>query len=31
MTGDILHWMMIGFFFGVGFGVSTWIVGKILR
>lgn len=31
MGTEILHWIIVGFFFGIGFGFSTWILSKILR
>lgn len=31
MGAEILHWLLVGFFFGIGLGLSTWIMDKILR
>jgi hypothetical protein len=31
MATEILHWFIVGFFFGAGFGLATWILGKLLK
>ena len=31
MGAEILHWLLVGFFFGVGFGLASWILGKLLK
>lgn len=31
MGADILHWFIIGFFFGLGFALSTWLLGRVLH
>lgn len=31
MGADILHWFIIGFSVGLGYGLVTWLLGKILR
>lgn len=31
MGTDIWHWVLGGFFFGIGFALATWLIGKILR
>lgn len=31
MGSEILHWFIIGFFVGIGYGLATWLLGKLLR
>ncbi len=31
MGSEILHWFVVGFFFGIGFAIATWIVSHILK
>lgn len=31
MIHDFLHYLLIGFAFGVGFGVAQWILNRILK
>ncbi len=31
MGSEILHWLLVGFFFGVGFALATWLLGKVLK
>ena len=28
---EALHWLMVGFAFGVGFHLAGWISGKLLK
>jgi hypothetical protein len=29
--GEFLHWFIVGCGFGVGYALTTWALGKILR
>lgn len=29
MGTEILHWFIVGFFFGVGYGLATWLMGRL--
>jgi len=31
MGTEILHWFLIGFFAGLGYGLALWVCGKILK
>ncbi len=31
MLNEILHWLLMGFFFGIGFVVAQWLLGKVLK
>lgn len=31
MLNQISNWFLMGFFFGVGFTIASWLLGKVLR
>lgn len=31
MGSEMLHWFIIGFSAGFGYGLAVWLLGKILR
>jgi hypothetical protein len=31
MGNEMLHWFVVGFSFGVGYAVATWILGRLLH
>ena len=31
MATQILNWFLMGFFFGIGFTLASWLLGKLLK